>query len=289
MPRFEEIMNYYPGNRLAYRVLLKRIKEQSIVPFIGAGLSACCYPSWEKLILDLTTSVSDECAKLVIEQLSLYDYLSAADILCDEMGELLFYEAFRNAFDENLITTDKIENEAVSLIPKFRFKTLITTNYDRVLEKAFSLNNSPYEIGYPYDTYKLSSYMRDKISSPMILKIHGDIKSDNNNLILTGKSYGEHYHDGACLNDQLTMWAESKNFLFLGASLYKDKTVQLIADRMQEGMINYAIMGAAAKDIDTVKERISSVNALPIFYDNKDHSCLKVILQKLLDDSIDKK
>lgn len=286
MSKFDKIMNFFPGNVFAYNQLLKRLKDNRIVPFIGAGLSAFCYPSWEQLLNDMLSSVPESNAKIAKTQISSFDYLAAADTLCDAMGELLFYEYFRNAFNESIIDEKQLKNQAVYLLPKFQFTTYVTTNYDRVLENALSLNGILYEVGFPYDTYRLASYMRDSLSNPMVLKIHGDIRSDKDNLILTGKSYESHYADGECLKEQLSKWAESKNFLFLGASLYKDKTVSVIADRMQEGMINYAIMGVDSSDISTVRDRITNVNAIPIFYDKNDHSNLTVILQHLLDNLI---
>lgn len=284
MSKFDEIMNYYPGNRFAYRQLLKRIKENKIIPFIGAGLSAWCYPAWNTLFEGMLMNVAQDTARIVKKKIAVYDYFSAADTLCDEMGELLFYESFREIFAESRICEEKIKNQAVFLLPQFRFQTYITTNYDRVLEKAFSYNHINFEIGFPYDIYKLSSYMRDNIFTPMILKIHGDIRSDKENLILTGKSYEMHYQDGACLREQLSKWVESKNLLFLGASLYKDKTMSIIAERMQEGMINYTIMGINSTEFDSVKDRIKAINAIPIFYNCADHNDLKVIIEQLLND-----
>lgn len=284
MSNFKEIMDFYPGNRIVYNQLLKIIRENNIVPFIGAGLSACCYPVWNKLFEEMLTYVRCDIAKTAREQIKAYDYFSAADTLCEEMGELLFYEYLREKFDENLISEEKLKNQAAFLLPQFEFQTYITTNYDRVLERAFSCNHMNYEVGFPYDTYKLTSYMKNSIFTPMILKIHGDIRSDKDDLILTGKSYEIHYKDGSCLKEQLSKWAESKNLLFLGASLYKDKTMSVIAERMQEGMINYAIMGVKSEEIRLVKDRIEPINALPIFYNVEDHSNLTVIIRQLLND-----
>lgn len=284
MSKFDEIMNYYAGNKFAYSQLLKRIKENKIVPFIGAGLSNCCYPAWDKMFEGMLTSVSYDTAKIVKKKIDAYDYFSAADILCDKMGELLFYESVREIFAESLICEEKIKNQAIFLLPQFQFQTYITTNYDRVLEKAFSYNHINFEVGFPYDIYKLSSYMRNTIFTPMILKIHGDIRSDKENLILTGNSYKIHYQDGTCLKEQLSKWVESKNLLFLGASLYKDKTMSIIAERMQEGMVNYAIMGIGSNEFDSVKDRIKSINAIPIFYNCADHNNLRVIIEQLLND-----
>lgn len=284
MSDFDEIMDFYSGNRVAYGQLLKRLKDKNVIPFIGAGLSACCYSTWDKLLYKLLENVSDTCAQKVTQHIKSYNYFAAADILCDEMGELLFYECFRDAFDENIITRDKIKDQAVFLLPQFRLNTYITTNYDRVLEKAFDYNGVGFETGFPYDTYRLTTYMRDNLANSLIIKIHGDIRSNSHDLILTGKSYKLHYSDGANLKIQLTKWAESKNFLFIGASMYHDKTISLIADQMQEGMINYAIMGVNSSEINDVKKRILHVNALPIFYDGRDHGNLTTILQQLLND-----
>lgn len=112
----------------------------------------------------------------------------------------------------------------------------------------------------------------------------GSIRSNSEDLILTGKSYQNHYADGTCLKEQLSRWAESKNLLFIGASLYKDKTIDIISSRMQEGMINYAIMGTSPNKIGDVIHRLQPLNVIPIFYDSKDHSGLTVIIKQLLED-----
>ena len=139
MSSFNEIMDFYPGNRVAYGKLLKRLKDRNVIPFIGAGLSTCCYPTWEKLLYELVKNVSDVCAQKVVEYIKNYDYFGAADMLCEEMGELLFYECCRETFDENIITKDKIKDQAVYLLPQFRLSTYITTNYDRVLKKRLNI------------------------------------------------------------------------------------------------------------------------------------------------------
>lgn len=284
MNSFEEIMDFYPGNRFAYKKLLEQIREHNIVPFIGAGLSSCCYPKWDDLLTELLEYVSDSFAKEAESYIKIFDYYTAADKLCEGMGELLFYQCIRDKFNETIITEDKIKNQAIFLLPKFLFNVHITTNYDRVLEKAFEYNRVGFEIGFPYDTHKLVDFMKHDVPGTMIMKIHGDIRSNNDDLILTGKSYDLHYCDGANLKKHLSKWADSKNLLFLGASLYMDRAISLIANQMEEGMVNYTIFGVDSSEVDEIIERANNVNALPIFYNKEDHGNLTIILQHLLDD-----
>lgn len=45
---FEDIMNYSRDNRDVFDSILKN--HSAVVPFVGAGLSAFAYPTWQKFL-----------------------------------------------------------------------------------------------------------------------------------------------------------------------------------------------------------------------------------------------
>lgn len=101
---------------------------------------------------------------------------------------------------------------------------------------------------------------------------------------MTGKSYDEHYGIDTPLRKQLTRWIDSRKLLFLGARLKQDRTVDIIKERMEEGMFNYTIYGCKQSDIPMLKQHFETLNTMAIFYDSSDHGNLKTILSKLIKD-----
>ena len=109
--------------------------------------------------------------------------------------------------------------------------------------------------------------------------------SNKDDIIVTGKSYNEHYGIDTPLRKQLTRWIDSRKLLFLGASLKQDRTVDIIKERMEEGMYNYTIYGCKQYDIPLLKQHFEEMNTMAIFYDSSDHKNLKTILLKLIKDT----
>ena len=214
------------------------------------------------------------------------DYFNASDLLCEKYGEILFYNELRDAFSEDKIDDNELKKSAAYLVPKLCHGDCITTNFDRVLEHACRLNNIVPDRAIPTNTNQLSNYLRnDNKKSALVFKIHGDILSSKDDIIVTGKSYDEHYGVNTPLRKELTRWIDSRKLLFLGASLKQDRTVEIIKERMEEGVFNYAIYGCKQFDIPMLKQHFESLNTIAIFYDSSDHENLKTILSKLIKDT----
>ena len=86
------------------------------------------------------------------------------------------------------------------------------------------------------------------------------------------------------MRKQLIRWIDSRKLLFLGASLKQDRTVDIIKERMEEGMYNYTIYGCKQSDIPSLKQHFETLNTLAIYYDSANHNNLKTILKKLIKD-----
>ena len=59
---FDEIMSYAPGNhnRDVYEWIKKQIKKNSVIPFVGAGLSCLFYPLWSDALREMAESIADD-------------------------------------------------------------------------------------------------------------------------------------------------------------------------------------------------------------------------------------
>lgn len=191
----------------------------------------------------------------------------------------------REFFSEDKIDDVELKKSVAFLIPKLCKGNCITTNFDRVLEHACNLNNIVPDKAIPTDTNQLNEYLRNgSKGSALIFKIHGDILSNINDIVLTGKSYDIHYGADTALRKHLTRWIDSRKLLFLGASLKQDRTVDILRERMEEGIYNYAIYGCKKEEIPELKNHFESLNIMGIFYDSSDHECMRTILLQLIKD-----
>lgn len=284
---FDKIMNYDTANKVVFNSLRDELKKGGILPFVGAGLSAFVYETWENLLIKLSKDFSDKDKRNIQMAVKAGDYFTATDILCEKYGEILFYKVLRDVFSEEKINDTELKKSAAFLVPKLCHGDCITTNFDRVLEHACKLNNIVPDRALPTDTNQLNEYLRNgNKKSALVFKIHGDILSNKEQIILTGKSYDEHYSADTPLRRQLTRWIDSRKLLFLGASLKQDRTVEIIKERMEEGMYNYTIYGCKKSEIPSLKEHFKDLNTMAIFYDSSDHGNLKMVLLQLIKDTI---
>lgn len=283
---FNMIMNYDSANKIVYNSLCKEIKTgNGVLPFVGAGLSAFAYDTWEQLLIKLSLDLPNKDKTIINKSINTGDYYTASDLLCGKYGEILFYNELRNIFSEDKIDDNELKKSAAYLVPQLCHGHCITTNFDRVLEHACRLNNIVPDRAIPTNTNQLNNYLRNgKKKSALIFKIHGDILSDKDDIIVTGKSYDEHYGSDTPLRKQLIRWIDSRKLLFLGASLKQDRTVDIIKERMEEGMYNYTIYGCKQSDIPSLKQHFETLNTLAIYYDSANHNNLKTILKKLIKD-----
>src|SRR5690606_13753400 len=110
-------------------------------------------------------------------------------------------------------------SEVHKKIPKFVWKSIITTNYDFLIERAYSTNGSLQKLS---KFIKNGERVRDKIQSNRDLpfyKIHGCISDINDKdvpLILTPDQYITHRNNRDRLFTRIQELAYEYTFLFVG-------------------------------------------------------------------------
>lgn len=284
--KFDTIMNYEKTNRVVYNSLCRSIdNKEGVLPFVGAGISAFAYKTWGDLLLEFSKDISAKDRRKVEKAVDMGEYFIATDLLSNNYGETLFYEELREYFSEDKINDEELRKNTAFLIPKICKGNCITTNFDRVLEHACHLNSIVPDKAIPTNTNQLNEYLRNgSKKSALIFKIHGDILSDKNDIVLTRESYDKHYEIDTPLRRQLTRWIDSRKLLFVGASLKQDRTVDILKECMEEGMYNYAIYGCKKTEIPELKQHFESLNIMSIFYDSSNHECVRTILLQLVKD-----
>ena len=291
---FREVMDYCkPHNQSVYDLIKKEQKDGRLRPFVGAGLSVFCgYQLWGGVLEKLASYIVDpDQRENAVKQIKNGEYEAAAQTIQENYPFMLVQLP-------GLISPEKIDDcpqqefqaSADFLLPRlFQKGLVITTNFDQVLETVYQkCNGTQLQRVLPKQT-ELLSQLRQK-DALCLFKLHGDIGRDAttiDDLVFTGEQYKEKYEDGSPLVAELTRHYENCRLLFLGCSLYSDRTMEVLKQvtQKQKGLLHYAILNCAKSEIPKRMKELSEFGILPIFYDGKDHSAVRVILERLLEDT----
>ncbi|HLP96030.1 MAG TPA: SIR2 family protein [Saprospiraceae bacterium] len=214
--------HWYERNVLRFEQLANCLIEGTVVPFIGAGISKeCGFPTWkEHLIQQGRTSGIDP--QHVNELLDNGQF----ETVIEEIEQKGFRDAFIQEIKDVFSKTGKITQTTLRLTELFT-DTLITTNYDHILEQAF-------DTGTANNIQLLdSSNILDKpeIDKTTIIKLHGDIKQPAR-CIISNNQYNEAYGNGTLdmtkpIPRVLSYHYRTSSLLFLGCSLNRDRTMEV--------------------------------------------------------------
>lgn len=205
--------------------LFNLIRNEEVIIWAGAGISiGAGYPSGKKLSEILYSNLSESEKNVIDENLNLPDL--AEEIYRVKGGNKNYIiKTLKGIFDEsdNLSETHDI----ISKIP--HFKSIITTNYDRLFENYYNNNGNLIlnESNIPYI---------NKDQTP-IFKVHGDL-SNPNSIIITKTDYNQFFKENSENN---TFWTVIKErlstnaILFLGYNL-EDPNISVIFDRISDSL-----------------------------------------------------
>lgn len=277
---FEKIMAFNsPYNQQNMNSLIEKIRSKCIVPYIGAGMSVLfdnVYPSWS----DFLNSSFQKYFK--VNDKAYYDslnYEEKATFLYSEMGELTFSDRLKEVFGDNHINREAINfvHKSVYILPViFENGLLITTNYDKVIEKMYLLHEKVLTVTHPGHYEALNGALRD--GNLVLYKIHGDIVEPITSIILTKEQYETAYANPSLIQ-ALKQAYTSKEMLFLGCSMTKDRPIELLCQNSQAGMKNYAIIPCDDKHVKDRRLQLENEYfTQAIIYPEGRHECLKELL-----------
>ena len=148
---FQQIMNYNLSNQHSFNMLKEQIATDSVVPFIGAGMSIMFgFPSWDKLILSLSEKAfsvgnnnrrkkkflalinnANSCAHSDTAHFKLL--LKGASLLRSYMGKNAYDRELSAMFKCNVNEATRFEllNQPIAYIPLlFPSRVIVSTNYE---------------------------------------------------------------------------------------------------------------------------------------------------------------
>ncbi|HEX5734313.1 MAG TPA: SIR2 family protein [Blastocatellia bacterium] len=184
-------------------------KDKKLIPFIGAGLSIPLgLPSWSKLVDIIAGQLGydPDVFRLNGNNLQLAEYYVATKgsigPLRSEMDRLF------NPKDENI----KVSRSHNALV-EMGLPLIYTTNYDRIIERAFELK------GVPCQTIaNIDDIATAPVDATQVVKFHGAF-SDDSSLVLTESSYFDRLEFESAIDIKLRADILGRSLLFIGYNL----------------------------------------------------------------------
>ena len=187
---------------LSVSQIKKSINENSLILFVGAGISANSnLPTWKELIqsfkkeLDLPDGDSN-------------DYLRVAQYYYDTFGKNQYTKKIKEVFFSK--GTSK-PNELHTLIEKIAPKHIITTNYDSLLEDQFENGLRKYNVVAEDKDIPYTS------SERYLIKMHGDFRKKN--IVLKEDDYLDYALNFPMVSTLIQSLIMNHTLLFVGYSL----------------------------------------------------------------------
>lgn len=221
----EDGQHWFERNEQRFNQLIERLAEQLVVPFIGAGISVGGgFPTWANHLRQQgrTAGIS----KALIEQwLEQGEYELIIEHIEQAHGRDMFAQEIRDVFAR----TGSIQDITLRIAELFK-DTIITTNYDRLLEQVFDTGNtSSVQV-----VNGVTAMIQPEPDKTTIIKIHGDIKQPAQCIL--GKAqydqaYGtEHLDFDLPIPKALRYYFRNSSLLFIGCSLRNDRTIQVFKE-----------------------------------------------------------
>ena len=207
-----------------YKQVIELIRKGDVILFIGSGFSIKAgAPSGS----DLCDMLYNALPANIQNERSLkteYTLQKLSETYATHFGREALIDLLKKAFDfESKDTFDQVQ---LACIPQF--KHIITTNYDSLIEDAYSENCNL--VVTNSDLSKIDS------RKPTIYKIHGDF-SHPQNIVITKNDYNRLYSQQQenLIWDSIRVEFSRHNVLFIGYSI-SDQNIQILVEYVKKQM-----------------------------------------------------
>lgn len=217
--------------------LVEQISSGNFILVVGAGVSRTCTdsngkspPSWKELIHKLSLAFTSGTHRTAVRELvDQGRYLEAAELIRaraqSRAKENDFLQKIAEVTDGGRKANDQYQpSQLHETLLGLEPDVLITTNYDRILERA-SQN------GYNVHSYGSATLGRDlRLGVPVLVKVHGSVDSASE-IVLTRSDYTRLRREGAHALEVLQALFLTKTALFVGYS-FSDPDIQLLLENI---------------------------------------------------------
>lgn len=206
------------GGIVMYKNEFKRIieasRKNSLTFFVGAGISALSNaPRWSDMIDQI-------CDFLKIERKNKYsadDYLQIPQIFYNEINK--DNEKYYSFLNKCLNANRLVPNDIHKLLYKFKPSSIITTNFDDLLEESAA--NACYNMKVAASDTEISDINGERF----ILKVHGDFK--HRNIVFKEEDYLSYSDNFKLIETILKSVFSTNTVVFVGYGL-NDYNIKLI-------------------------------------------------------------
>lgn len=272
-------------NAHRFEALKRAWASQNVVPFLGAGLSMpSSYPGWTQFLWSLQEESHVNASDLE-SLLGEGDYEGAAQLIHDDLGSALFNKQLQECFDRRCFAAGSI-----NLLPlTFPDSNVVTTNFDKLLESAFSGQSQGFD--QVIHGSNLGEALRIlNTGGRYLLKLHGSCESVANRVLLRDE-YDQAYGDDGVVGRFFSRFLFGKSLLFMGCSLATDRTIRTMEKVVElEGAAalpqHYAFLELKS-GVDRIerKKALAKANIFPIWYPEGEHDdSIEALLLALMDE-----
>ena len=281
----------FPRNLARFDELNRSCQRGFVIPFVGAGMSksAGC-PEWREYLLTLCddANLDRDAMRVRLDENS--DYEGVMHDLVTALG----VNRFNLDFERDFKTPDDIAG-AVTLLPKLFDSSVITTNFDRVLEKVYESDTASFVEKVTGRGQAGAFFRAIPAGDRYLLKLHGNLDNAAERVLNKAEydtAYGNdgNVHFDFPLPKLLKRLFTSYSFLFLGCSLSADRTIQTFMRVAQlEGQENlphhYALLACPTDAVKkaAIDQRLADAHITPLWYPEGEHEHVEQILGLLLD------
>ena len=226
------ILNHYIESK---KLISEARHDGQLVIFVGAGASICSgMPTWGQAVKEIATHLG-----IYEEPL---DFLRIPQYYFNARGKKEYTQLMRKVFRHGDFL---VKHEIHDKIIEFNTHTIITTNYDNLIEKAAEDNSEVIcvvskDADLPY-----------RKGGKELIKIHGDFESDN--FVLKEDDYLSYSRNFRLIENYVKSIIGTKVVLFLGYS-FSDPDIKQIfswAKDILDGDFQRAYLIESGKEYDT--------------------------------------
>jgi SIR2-like domain len=214
--------HWFERNLQRFDQLVEQLEGGNVVPFIGAGLSVGGgFPSWEDHLRTQGRTAGIGAAHTE-GLLAKGEYETLISQIEASRGRDVFVQEVRDVFSRTGTITD-----TTLLITELFTDTVITTNYDRLIEQAFDIGSKEaFQV-----INGLNALVKPDSDRASVIKLHGDVKTPSQ-CILSKNQYDQAYGNSGIdltrpIPKLLEYFYKNSSLLFLGCSLKNDRTVHV--------------------------------------------------------------
>lgn len=223
--------------------LVEAIRGKRVVLFLGAGASMEARgANGEKppSATDLRDRLGQDFLGKKFEG---SDLMSVADMAIETAGQGVVFEKIRSLLAPLLPTT------AHRLLPTFRWRALVTTNYDELIEKGYRTARTRLQNIVPIvkNSEPVEELLQNTEHPVLLLKLHGCITHAHDEqipLVLSHEHYALHDRHRGNLYSRLNQWTHETTFVFCGYGIGDSHIRNILHKLDADGVVrpNYYIV-----------------------------------------------